>query len=81
MKTKGPKISERLNTCLKEREQIADELQNEINQTLASVLLWMQFTKKEHQLQEDKAFMQAEENLKIAIDRLRTLHYSLSRII
>ena len=80
MKTNPPTVTDQLNTCLKEREQIADALQNEVNQTLASVLLWIQFTRKDNNLAEDKSFQQAEINLKAAIDRVRMLHYSLTKM-
>jgi len=66
---------------MQERQQVADELQNEVNQTLASVLLWIQFAKKENNLMDDKSFAQAEINLKAAIDRVRSMHYSLSKKI
>ena len=61
-----------------ERAYIADQLQNEVNQTLTSVLLLLQFSKKENGLENDMAIHQAEINLKEAINRLRSLHYSLS---
>jgi len=77
MKTNEVKVPDQLNACLKDRQKVADEIQNEINQILASVLLWIQFTKKEHNLKEDKSFLQAEINLKEAIARLQTLHYFL----
>ncbi len=70
-------IAEQLQTCLLERERIADLLQNEINQTLASVLLWVQDAKKRNGLAEDYSFSQAELNLKAAIDQIRAVHYSL----
>jgi signal transduction histidine kinase len=64
---------------LKERIIVAEELQNEINQSLASVLLWIQFAVKEHHLQEDKSLQQAQNNLRATINRARALHYSLSK--
>ena len=79
MKTTPETVTDQLNACLKEREQIADALQNEVNQTLASVLLWIQFTKKDNHLAEDKSFQQAEINLKSAIDHVRLLHYLLTK--
>jgi len=79
MKTTPETVADQLNACLKEREQIADALQNEVNQTLASVLLWIQFTKKDNHLVEDKSFQQAEINLKAAIDHVRMLHYVLTK--
>ncbi|MEP6749586.1 MAG: hypothetical protein ABJB86_17750 [Bacteroidota bacterium] len=77
MKTNEITASDLLTACLHERQQVADELQNEVNQILASVLLWIQFTKKENNLKEDKSFLQAEINLKEAIVRLQRLHYLL----
>ncbi len=68
-----------LEALIREREKIADALQNEVNQTLASVLLWIQLTKKENNLSEDRGFQQAEINLKAAIDHIRELHYSLMK--
>ena len=64
---------------LKERIILADELQNEINQSLASVLLWIQCAVKEHQLKDDKSLQMAEANLRATIDRARALHYSISK--
>ncbi|GAC1449489.1 MAG: hypothetical protein NVSMB7_11570 [Chitinophagaceae bacterium] len=80
MKTNPETLTDQLNACLKEREQVADTLQNEVNQILASVLLWIQFTKKYNNLAGDKSFQQAETNLKAAIDRIRTMHYSLTKM-
>lgn len=74
-------VQDQLAACLQERRQLADELQNEINQTLASVLLWIQHSKKENNIPEDPSLSQAETNLKAAIDRLRCLHYKLSEEI
>jgi len=71
-------IHDQLAICLHERRQLADELQNEVNQTLASVLLWIQHAKKENDIPQDASLNQAETNLKAAIDRLRSLHYMLS---
>ena len=71
-------IHDQLAACLHERAQLAEELQNEVNQTLASVLLWIQHAKKENNIAGDASLNQAETNLKAAIDRLRLLHYMLS---
>jgi signal transduction histidine kinase len=71
-------IKEQLAACMTERSVMANELQNEVNQTLASVLLWIQLARKENNILEDASLKQAEANLKDAIDRLRSLHYSLS---
>ena len=73
--------AQQLKACLNERQQLADQLQNEVNQTLASVLLWIQFAKKDNDIREDKSLLQAEANLKEAIDRLRKLHYKLAKIL
>lgn len=69
---------DQLAACLQERRLLADELQNEVNQTLASVLLWIQHAKMEHNIPQDPSLTHAEENLKAAIDRMRALHYMLS---
>lgn len=69
---------ELLQACLSQRQALAEELQNEVNQTLASVLLWIQFAKKDNNIMEDTSLLQAEVNLKAAIDRLRDLHYLLA---
>ncbi|MES1221670.1 MAG: hypothetical protein ABUT20_39590 [Bacteroidota bacterium] len=70
--------NKQLKACLQERSKMADELQNEVNQTLASVLLWIQFARKENNIMDDESLLRAEANLKDAIDRLRDLHYTLS---
>jgi signal transduction histidine kinase len=79
METNSTITNEQLKACLEERRQLADELQNEVNQTLASVLLWIQNAKMENNIMDDKSLKQAEHNLKEAIDRLRALHYTLSK--
>jgi len=71
-------VHDQLAACLRERSQLADQLQNEVNQTLASVLLWIQHAKLENNIPGDASLSQAETNLKAAIDRLRTLHYMLT---
>ncbi len=78
MKTKSTKNKE-LNAFLEERQQVAYVLQNDLNQILASVLLCIQYTGIEAPLNENKLFRQAESNLKIAIGKISTLHYSLSK--
>jgi signal transduction histidine kinase len=70
--------NDQLKACLQERRNMAEELQNEVNQTLASVLLWIQYARMENNIMEDKSLKRAEANLKNAIDRLRDLHYSLT---
>ena len=74
-------ITHQLKAFLKERSELADQLQNEVNQTLASVLLWIQHAKIDNNIMEDPSLKNAENNLKAAIDRLRALHYSLSKEI
>lgn len=76
MKTNLPSIKEQLNACLKEREQVADILQNEVNQILAAALLRMQCAKGSDNTR-DNSFQQPEIYLKKAIDKIRVLHYSL----
>ena len=78
METDLTSVNDQLKACLQERSKMADELQNEVNQTLASVLLWIQFARMENNIIEDKSLKRAEANLKDAIDRLRDLHYSLT---
>jgi len=81
MEKNSIKISNQLNVFRKEREALANELQNEVNQTLASVLLWIQHAKIDNNIMEDPSLRNAETNLKAAIDRLRALHYTLSKDI
>ena len=81
MKTKTSQIANQLNACLTERQQAANELQNEINQILASALLWIRFAKMENKLTADESVRNAEINLKEAIERVRALHYSLAEDI
>ena len=71
--------ADQLKAFLKERSELADQLQNEVNQTLASVLLWIQHAKMDNNIMNDPSLFNAETNLKAAIDRLRALHYSLSK--
>jgi signal transduction histidine kinase len=79
METNSTILNEQLKVCLQQRRSLAEELQNEINQTLASVLLWIQHAKMDNNIMDDRSLKQAETNLKEAIDRLRTLHYSLAK--
>lgn len=67
-----------LTPFLEERQQVADELQNEVNQLLASVLLWIRFAKTENKLMDDASIQHAEKNLQEAINRVRALHYALA---
>jgi len=77
METTLLKVTHQLNACLSGRQQAANELQNEINQILASALLWIRFAKTENQLSADQSVCNAELNLKEAIERIRALHYAL----
>lgn len=61
-----------------ERLLVADTLQNDVGQILASVLLWIQYTKIENKLVENVSFAEAEKNLKVAIDKIRSIHYLLA---
>jgi len=77
METTLLEVTHQLNACLSGRQQAADELQNEINQILASALLWIRFAKTENQLSADQSVCNAELNLNEAIERIRALHYAL----
>jgi hypothetical protein len=63
--------------CNQHRFEVAQELENEVNETLASVLLWMEHAWKENNLPVSNSLVQAETNLKAAIDHVRLLHLSL----
>jgi hypothetical protein len=78
MKIKTAQINNQLNACLMARQQAANELQNEVNQILASALLWIRFAKIENKLTRDESVYNAEINLQEAIKKIRALHYSLS---
>ena len=67
-----------LTSFLEERKQVAEELQNEVNQLLASVLLWIRFAKTDNNLMDDASIQNAEKNLQEAINRVRALHYALA---
>lgn len=60
-----------------DKEEAADILQNDISQTLAAVLLWMQTAMQEDALAENQHLQLAETNLKSSIKKLVRLHYSL----
>ena len=75
MKT-SPTISTRLDHCLAVRQHAANELQNEVNQILASALLWIRFAKTENN-PIDSSVRNAELGLQEAIERVRALHVSL----
>ena len=70
-------IAEQLDACLAGRQQAANELQEEVNQILASALLWIRFAKSENKLAADESVYNAEVNLQIAIERVRALHSTL----
>jgi hypothetical protein len=60
-----------------ENEEVADILQNDISQTLAAVLLWLQTAVDEEQLSANLHLQLAESNLKSSIKKLVRLHYAL----
>jgi len=60
-----------------ENEEVADMLQNDISQTLAAVLLWLQTAMDEEQLAANLHLQLAESNLKSSIKKLVRLHYAL----
>ena len=70
-------LAEQLDACLAGRQQAANELQEEVNQILASALLWIRFAKSENKLTGDESVYNAEVNLQIAIERIRALHSTL----
>jgi uncharacterized UBP type Zn finger protein len=60
-----------------EKEEAADILQNDINQTLAAVLLWLQSAMEDKELAANLHLQLAESNLKASIKKLVKLHYAL----
>ena len=60
-----------------EKDIVADILQNDISQTLAAVLLWMQTAMAEEGLSANQHLQLAETNLKTSIKKLVRLHYDL----
>jgi hypothetical protein len=58
-------------------EDVADMLQNDIGQTLAAVLLWMQSAMEEEAIAANVHLQNAESNLKSSIKKLVRLHYAL----
>ena len=60
-----------------DNEMVADILQNDISQTLAAVLLWMQTAMDEEGLSSNRHLQLAETNLKSSIKQLVRLHYAL----
>ncbi|MBA4168659.1 MAG: hypothetical protein H0X41_14130 [Chitinophagaceae bacterium] len=59
------------------KEAAADMLQNDISQTLAAVLLWLQTAMTEEQLATNLHLQLAESHLKSSVKKLVGLHYSL----
>jgi hypothetical protein len=78
METTLATATQLLNSLQEERLDAAQELQNEISQLLASVLLWLRIAKSENRINDDPSIRNAETNLNDAIDRVRALHYRLS---
>ncbi|MFT3936209.1 MAG: hypothetical protein QM726_21450 [Chitinophagaceae bacterium] len=68
-----------LKNCIQQKMQASEELQNDINQVLASVLLWIEHTKLDQGLKNNASFEQAENNLRIAIEKVRKMHYKLGK--
>ncbi|MEP6750294.1 MAG: hypothetical protein ABJB86_21325 [Bacteroidota bacterium] len=60
-----------------EKAQVADILQNDVSQTLAAVLLWLQSAMEDEQHAGDQRLQLAEKNLKSSIKQLVRLHYAL----
>ncbi len=60
-----------------EKEEAADILQNDINQTLVAVLLWLQSAMEDKELAANLHLQLAETNLKSSIKKLVKLHYDL----
>ena len=59
------------------KEEIADILQNDISQTLAAVLLWLQSAMEDKELHANKHLQLAESNLKDSVKKLVRLHYAI----
>ena len=59
------------------KEEAADLLQNDISQTLAAVLLWLQSAMENEELAGNQLLKLAETNLKSSVKKLVRLHYSL----
>ena len=60
-----------------EKEAVADMLQNDISQTLAACLLWLQSAREEEALVGNQHLQLAEIHLKTSIQKLVRLHYAL----
>jgi len=67
----------RLEKTVMGKEQAADLLQNDISQTLAAVLLWLQSAMENEELAGNQLLKLAETNLKSSVKKLVRLHYSL----
>ena len=80
MKMKDP-LEEQLNACLAVRQQAANELQEEVNQILASALLWIRFAKTGDKELVEESVDNAAVNLQIAIERVRALYSTLTQEI
>lgn len=59
------------------KEEAADILQNDINQTLAAVLLWLQSAMEDKEFAANLHLQLAESNLKSSIKKLVKLHYAM----
>ena len=66
-----------VNIAVLDNETVADILQNDISQTLAAVLLWLQTGMQEEGLTANQHLQLAETNLKSSIKKLVRLHYAL----
>jgi len=60
-----------------EKDEAADILQNDINQTLAAVLLFLQSAMEDEQLAANRQLQLAEANLKDSVKKLVRMHYAL----
>jgi len=60
-----------------DKEEVADILQNDVSQTLAAVLLWLQTAMSNKEIADNLHLQLAESNLKDSIKKLVRLHYAL----
>jgi len=60
-----------------DKEEVADILQNDVSQTLAAVLLWLQTAMDNKEIGDNLHLQLAETNLKDSIKKLVRLHYAL----
>ena len=67
----------RLEKTVMGKEEAADLLQNDISQTLAAVLLWLQSAMENEALAGNQLLQLAETNLKSSVKKLVRLHYAL----